>query len=588
MQSNKLSKLSIFLLIFCISFFAGILLLPTLASTSWGKSSLVGLINTQISGSVEITSLRLSWFKDQSIEGLKLFDQKNTLTISCDHVVSNSALWKFLLPVPQIGLTRLDKPFLHLIQNQSGNTNLQQIFAQSTNQYAKLQIQHAGTPAFSHLFAFLWERAKASINDFDFYAGTLEFSQGKLFLERADIQAHFKQMNGSLTINPLGQPTAFSLQSLVDYENLTGQIEIEGGGENALSTPFTLKGLFTIDHSKDFSPTTVNAKGNVQWPQQSQMNSIPLKATLEATLTNLSTAILSHAFFSQTDRQWLTLIGSSIDLKGKLSYFGDEDKTAFDISLSGKQAQVKANGYIDKKGIYLKDPLEAEIQTNAEVSQLLLKEIYPLLSYAVASQDPLKLVIEPQEFLIPINPFDVKKLNIQSATLYPGKILLANTGNLKLLLNLLQVKQISNLQNIAVWFTPIRFSFSEGIATFERTDGLVENSIVISSWGKVNTLTDQMDMVLGLPASSLKQAFGLDHLPADYLLQIPLKGSINQPSVDWKKAAAQIAKLLTFDKTSSNSFFSKILNLFTDEKHSKEPPAPQPSRYPWEDPSFDN
>ncbi len=51
-------------------------------------------------------------------------------------------------------------------------------------------------------------------------------------------------------------------------------------------------------------------------------------------------------------------------------------------------------------------------------------------------------------------------------------------------------------------------------------------------WGQVDTVNDELDMTLGIPADTLA-ATGIKELPSDYVLPVPVKGTPQAPNVNW-------------------------------------------------------
>lgn len=53
-------------------------------------------------------------------------------------------------------------------------------------------------------------------------------------------------------------------------------------------------------------------------------------------------------------------------------------------------------------------------------------------------------------------------------------------------------------------------------------------------WGQVDLVSNALDMTLGVPATALKAA-GVQDLPADYVLPVPVKGTSQAPVVEWSR-----------------------------------------------------
>ena len=53
-------------------------------------------------------------------------------------------------------------------------------------------------------------------------------------------------------------------------------------------------------------------------------------------------------------------------------------------------------------------------------------------------------------------------------------------------------------------------------------------------WGKVDLVSNALDMTLGVPTTALAAA-GVQDLPADYVLPVPVTGTSQAPVVEWAK-----------------------------------------------------
>ena len=51
-------------------------------------------------------------------------------------------------------------------------------------------------------------------------------------------------------------------------------------------------------------------------------------------------------------------------------------------------------------------------------------------------------------------------------------------------------------------------------------------------------------MVIGISGAALGEAFKLSGIPGSYMLQLPLKGPLNNPSIDKTKATARLSALV--------------------------------------------
>jgi hypothetical protein len=239
----------------------------------------------------------------------------------------------------------------------------------------------------------------------------------------------------------------------------------------------------------------------------------------------------------------------------------------------------------------LKEPIYAQVTMTPALSKFLLSEVNPLSITEIRSTSPITLEIQPQGFVAPILDFSLKKVNIPKGRLELGQISCKNEGNLNLALSLLKSVQLTQNHNLNLWFTPIDFSVRQGIVDVERTDILVAETFDIALWGQIYPLKDNVDMVLGLTADCLARAFNIKNLPDDYVLQVPMTGSLHDVKLNTGKATAKVAALLALQQADlagglaggpAGALFGKFINklgsLPLNDRST--PPAKRP--FPWE------
>ena len=143
-----------------------------------------------------------------------------------------------------------------------------------------------------------------------------------------------------------------------------------------------------------------------------------------------------------------------------------------------------------------------------------------------------------------------------------------------------------------LWFAPLDFHIQNGILNCERTEILIADNFQVCLWGNVDFPNNYLDGILGLTSSCLRKAFGIRNLPDDYVLQIPLQGTLTDVKINKGKAAAKIGALLlwqqkgaaasSIDKGPGGAFLGELLNKLgpLPGGDQKAPPAKRP--FPWE------
>lgn len=171
---------------------------------------------------------------------------------------------------------------------------------------------------------------------------------------------------------------------------------------------------------------------------------------------------------------------------------------------------------------------------------------------------------------------------IKTVKIEPGVLTVKNKGFIAPLISLLKIKVSKD--EIPIWFTPLYVEVKNGIITCNRADALLANAFPIATWGKMDLLNDKMDMVLGLSGEALSRAFGITSVDPEYLVQIPVKGSIKAPQFDTGRATTKITGLkLQKNKSNATAIIGGLLEV-ASAAGSKEmkPPAPTTYPFPWQ------
>ncbi|MGH2638470.1 MAG: hypothetical protein ACRDF4_04210, partial [Rhabdochlamydiaceae bacterium] len=154
----------------------------------------------------------------------------------------------------------------------------------------------------------------------------------------------------------------------------------------------------------------------------------------------------------------------------------------------------------------------------------------------------------PQGFSYPVVPSNLSQLQIGSGRLELGKLMCHNEGNVQTTLGLLKLGQYRAGDKLELWFAPLDFQIQNGILNCERTEILIAKDFQVCTWGSVNFPDNSIDGILGLTASCLNNAFGIKNLPENYVLQIPLRGTLIDAKIDKGKATTKIAALMLWQQ----------------------------------------
>jgi hypothetical protein len=311
-----------------------------------------------------------------------------------------------------------------------------------------------------------------------------------------------------------------------------------------------------------------------------RFNTFPGDCDLEGHLTSLPSCLLDQLL--QTNRLIEELIGASLSLKGSVS--AQNGKGSFNLTLDSSNCQTQANGSFNGHTITLQKSLIARILPTPALSELLMKGVNPLFLTSVQAHHPITLKLSAENFSCPYAPFDISSLTIEQGVVDIGQVTIQNGPSLQALLDLLRNRRLQNIKDMNAWFTPLSFQLKNGNLTADRLDVLLAGSVHLCSWGRINLQNKKLHMYLGIPSATLASSFGVSGLNSDYVLKIPVRGTITQPELITGPAIAQITTIsasqnLPLPKV--GKLFGKVIQGVAELKSDKDvPPAKHP--FPWE------
>ena len=264
----------------------------------------------------------------------------------------------------------------------------------------------------------------------------------------------------------------------------------------------------------------------------------------------------------------------------------------FSLSVHSPNTRAALKGKITQGTLTLTEAVHAQILMSKELSQWLIQDVNPLSISAIYANNPLTLEVSPEGFSLPLLPFEMSKFQLPKGRVELGQVTCHNDGNLSITLGLLKSKQLTREKELKLWFAPIDFSIQNGVANIERTEILVADTFDIALWGKMDFVTDKVNMVLGLTPQTLHEAFGIKNLPESYMLHIPLKGTTSDVKINTGKATTKIALLLAWQQKDiaggiiggpAGAIVGELLNNLgtLPDKNSHSPQAKHP--FPWEE-----
>lgn len=273
--------------------------------------------------------------------------------------------------------------------------------------------------------------------------------------------------------------------------------------------------------------------------------------------------------YLKKDNLLLALIGPSFNLN-----FNSHMKNAAGsakFNLQSTQLQLAGNIALTPQTITLLEPLY--------LSGKLSESLSPHLPYGITSYEQVSLQIDPNGFSIP-RSLSISEMQIKNATLNLGKLHLKQASFLDQPLSFFKTPKLAN-HEADIWLNAFRFSFENQKIKYGRVDFLINSSLHLCSWGKIDSNSKKLDLILGVPSDTLAKSFYLTNIPSDTVLQIPVSGTFENPKISTKNAAKTIATLLASDQLKKGGGIFKGIGQIIDQSQKESAPKPN-LPFPWE------
>ncbi len=256
-------------------------------------------------------------------------------------------------------------------------------------------------------------------------------------------------------------------------------------------------------------------------------------------------------------------IGATFDLVSKIT------SKEFQADLTSPNAKASVKSEINQNVLNLTSPANATLQFSSSLSEKINGVI-------VEAKNPITLQVDAATT-------DLKSFALESANgvLDLGQLVFADIHPLLSLLTLLHRGEIVS-KNAPIWFTKANLTVDHDILSIGRVDALIANAVHLSGWGDINLKTNKLNMVFGIPADTLTSSLGIQNLPKDFVLQVPVTGTIDNPKFDTRSAAAKIAILIGSQQVTKKAgpLQGLIQKTATPVKEKTAPPPNKP--FPWE------
>jgi hypothetical protein len=247
----------------------------------------------------------------------------------------------------------------------------------------------------------------------------------------------------------------------------------------------------------------------------------------------------------------------------------------FSLHLESQQSKADIIGNLKNGNMHLERNIDADILINKLFGQAVLYQVSPLFKDTIASPFPINLVVEKDNFTIPLFPTNSEKISIPNAEFLIGKIILKNEGFVQKLLSVFNDKTEKGA-DVSAWFTPINWNIKNGTLNLERADTLIQSRIHLATWGTVDLKTKNANLTIGVTGDTLARTHSIKGYSNSYLFLIPITGPLDNLSVNWGEVTARLATLAGTQLIPGGAIVNQIIGLSTGDQ--RIPPAPE---VPW-------
>lgn len=312
--------------------------------------------------------------------------------------------------------------------------------------------------------------------------------------------------------------------------------------------------------------------------QKEAFNLETLKMNLQVKGQNIPLSLMSQ-LFSSADwiKQLIGLFGPSPDIQLEMDVGSANGSIA--ASVESEQGKAELNASLSQGLITLQKNFILESSLNSPESALVFEKILPFLGGMEKAHTPLRLLINKDGFYWQIHDNDLAGLQVKGGLLDLGQLDFKPKSPIAIALSILHTQKINRLP---IWFTPLYFNISQGTLKVERMDMFVLNRYPLAFWGKVNFKKDKVNLFLGLSSIALNQAFNAQGLDQNFILPIPISGTIGKASIDKKKATSRITSVVAKGRGPQGKLLGTFLDLTSGGYKSETIPTPTTLPFPWE------
>ena len=407
--------------------------------------------------------------------------------------------------------------------------------------------------------------------------------------------------NVSLKINSVHIPRSNLFQSGMEVDfSMDPIIGMDPRSKSKIFLNF-IKGHLTSTHLAENIHFKLNAKGQedqknaTSWEvlgnitngfnSRGQIDKENLSLSLDATVAALPVPLLCQfvCVDEKLKNKIEVMLGPRIDAKIKAQL--QKMNGPLYVALNGQNGRLTIDAMLKQGILTLNENLTAELTVTPQLGEYVLKDMIPVLSGMLSADHPIHLTIAKEGFAVPLKNLSIANASIGKAVLDMGKVHFSGESQIAKVLDLLTPASSSQL----VWLTPAYFSLKSGILKLERVDMLISDRYPIAAWGDVDIGKDRVNMVIGLAGIAISKAFNVPKISNSYVLQLPLKGKLSNPSIDRTKALARISSLVAQSQGGAEGLvLGKVLDIASGGFAEGAAPSPTTNPLPWAELMQDN
>ncbi|MGA8164917.1 MAG: hypothetical protein WB791_07840 [Waddliaceae bacterium] len=329
-----------------------------------------------------------------------------------------------------------------------------------------------------------------------------------------------------------------------------------------------VKGAFSGEVQSNNCPELGRVEGEVE------IADVMAPRTPSINLTLTGTSIPSRWIGSLVGKEEAGLLfGNVLDLSLVLDY--QHGRGPMNIDVKGKQGVLSLRSHLSQHTLTLTKPLELAFRIDPVLGRQCLGQWIPICRELINGDSPIRLTVFPEHFSMSILPFDRQRLHIGKGVLDMGKLHFHHKGIVKKAMDIFRPVRS---KTVSLWTTPLYFSMKNGVLMVERMDMLLLDRYELATWGKIDFIRDRIKMVLGISEHALSLAFNIKGQKKEAMIQIPMRGTVDNPKIDHAIAVAHIGSLLA-QESDEKKVVEALLDLVKGKKSSLPPPTTQP--FPW-------